>query len=371
VAAGAAVTEKTVVIISQAIVHQVYDEAGKRSRPDEPPFLSGSVTSLDSDVADFLSDHIATSQDDHRARRGIFNQPDQNVVLAACDRIFADPTSEAVFVEESRTIARRLFESMRGRAHMDSRISTGNLVVCSFELQAARDGGRTPMIAVLKIDPQVGFVGDITRGPGDTERIVLRRIGDVLTDTRLQKCAFILPPTVRDDDAGHVIVLDLQTERRNTGRWAASYFVQKFLDCTVGLSSEEQIETFIYESDAWIDGQGWDEAVKLHVKDQVVAATYNPRVDIVAFADQVIDAAADREAYLDHLRDKGLNDLSLRLDPTRKRRLAEFVTFEGDNELRLRVKRADYGLGRRVAPTVNADGSVTIQFRTARWREQR
>jgi hypothetical protein len=358
------------VVIDRAIVHRVYDEAGKRSRPDVPPLLSGAVTPLDAEAESFLRDHITGSQGDYRARRGAFDDPDHNAVLAACDAIFASPTSEEVFVEQSQAIARRLFEAMRGQEHMDARISTGDLIVCLVDAVAG-DGHRTPLVALLKIDPQIGFVGDIEPGPAGTRRIVLRRVGAVLTDSRLQKCAFVLPPAERARAGHDLAVLDLQTDRRSTSRWAASYFVEKFLDCTVGLSADEQLRIFVYDGGAWIDQQPWPEEQKIHIKDQVIAATFNPTIDVVAFAQQAIADDSEREAYLDHLRDRGLADLVFQPDPERRRRLAEFVSYEGDGDLRLRARRADYGPGRRVEPTRNADGSVTVCFRTSRWREVR
>ncbi len=325
------------------------------------PQLSDLVSPVTDEASKFISKHITNNCEHRRARRALFAEPSSNQVRIACDTVLDQVVNEAVFIDQSRVIATLLFAAMRG----NRRISTGDLLMC---LYSDVDNANQSSLAILKLDLESGFVGRVTT-EGTKTRVVLEQIEDVLTNSELQKCAFVLPPDLRAAYGYDLTVLDQQTGRFNTNRHVASFFLQNFLNCTVGHNCADLTQTFVYASCGWIDEkEAWSGPDILRFKERIYQAVDGEAVDVLAFADEVIPDLTEREEFVEHLRTNGLRELTFPPDPGERTRLANFVTYEGDNGLRIRVRREALGENRTVSPVRNQDGTWTVTVRTSTWR---
>jgi hypothetical protein len=358
------------VTIAQYIVHRVHQKPDPRTQVDPPPMLADVVSPPDGLVEDFLIAHIQRGQEDYRSRRATFLAvPTSNPVREQCDAIFDHLGDVSCFVDRSRTIATELAAAAQGRERADARITPGDLIVCQLAVRV--DGASKPMLALLKIDAQSGFYGVRKRLSSGAIQVVLRAVREVLTDARLLKCAFVLPPEERQSQKYDLLVLDLQVDKRNASQWAASYFIDRFLQCETGLTPDEELNVLIYKGADFIEhSQALSPAEKEQAKLRTLESMYDQEINVVQLAGDIFSDPAERQRYLEHLRANKLTDLVFAPNPRKRQNLVNFVTFEGDNDLTLRVRRQDYGPGRMVTPGArpNADGSTTITVRTTRWQ---
>ena len=72
-----------------------------------------------------------------------------------------------------------------------------------------------------------------------------------------------------------------------------------------------------------------------------------------------------------YLLDAGLEDLSFEPDPRVRRQLTEFVHFEGDNDLRIRIRRDVFEASETFySEWDDARNQWTITIRTAIWEQR-
>jgi hypothetical protein len=343
--------------IHRLIVHKV-----DHKRYDEP-LLSDLETPYSDEVASFLRQHIRSNREHRYSRTGAFLSKvsqDAPALASAADTLLEKPEQ---FVSRSREIAVHLFNSL------DKRTSPGDLVVCTF---SEADASEEPWLALLKMDPSDGFVGDRQRVDGKW-RVVLRRVPNVLPSGELQKCAFILPPTVREAAGYDLIVLDQQTARYRIQRPVASFFSQAFLQCRVNLNREDQTIIFVNGSRNWLSRREpeWDEADIRQFHTQLNTTLQNQMVDVTAFADAVIPRLEEQERYLTYMKGFGLTDLAFQPDPKRRKQLVEYATFEGDDDLRVRIRADAVGEGGTLQFHRDpATSEWVIEIRTTVWRRK-
>lgn len=341
--------------IRQMIVHKL----DHRAKP--APELASMLTPNDPKAVEFILKQIGDNREHRRSRHATFANPATNQLMQTIDALFAQAASSADFIAHSQVIAQVLFDAMLP----NRKISPGDLVICLYD---DGSGCPDPALALLKLDPQSGFRG-VTRTIGSQTQVVLEEVTDVLASGELQKCAFVAPPSQRATLGHDLVVLDQQTGRFNSVRQVASFFVSSFLQCEVGLNRADLTYRFLNDSLAWGDAQpGWGGAMRWRFKERVYQALANELVDVVAVAEEMIAADDEREAYIDHLRDRGLRELTFRPDPEMRERLSEYIMFEGDDGLRLRVRQSALEPGGAVTQDPSDDGSWTITIRTNTWR---
>ena len=353
----------------------------------DAPQLSDLESPISDDVASFLRQHIVTNREHRFTRSAAFIQPNvdgpnqdpptdealnaaaenpdalTDVVFnmqSACDELLGDPER---FVPVSKQITGHLFTSM------DNRTSPGDLVVCTF---SEGDGDAPKWLALLKMDPQVGFVGDREEQNGQV-RIVLRRVADVMPSGELQKCAFILPQATRQALGYDLRVLDQQSARFGASRLVASFFITKFLQCQIGLNRADKTQVFVYGSNEWIEGKrdSWPEEDVDRFIERVTLAVRDNVVNVTEFAPAVIVEPGQQEEYYAHLQSKGLDDLTFQPDPEERRRLTDYMTFVGDDGLLLRIKRDAVGEGKTLSyRREEGTNKVVVTISTTRWQEK-
>lgn len=348
--------------IQRMIVHTV----------DHHKFTEPRLSDLDSpvneDVQFFLRRHIVNNREHRYARSGVFldapNAEDADF-RTACDELLASP---AEFIAKSKEIAQHLFRSIS----TNRKISPGELVVATFT-----DGSKAgkPWLALLKMDPEDGFIGD-REETEEGVRIILRRVPNVLPNSELQKCAFILPQDSRTNKR-HLIVLDQQTARRGAMRMVATFFVSKFLQCRVDLNKKEKTNAFVVGS---FDFSGskkgvWTEEQREKLDAAVATALESDSVDVELVARTAISNPDEQEEYIKYIRSQmqgdGFEDLVFETDPDARNQQDYFVV-EGDNELKIRVRADAVGANKTLEfQKDEATNTHIATVRTVGWKAGR
>jgi hypothetical protein len=221
------------------------------------------------------------------------------------------------------------------------------------------------------MDPEDGFVGVREEVNGQV-RYVLRRVPNILPRGELQKCAFILPPDLREERGYDLRVLDQQAARYGARRLIASFFVTDFLQCTVGLDRGDRTRVFFYESHGWLAGkvEQWPEEAIERFKRRTAGCLQDAVVDVTGFAAEVIPSPDEQDEYLEHMQEQGLKDLAFEPDPGEGRRLTRYTHFEGDHGLKVRIEAEAVGPGKTLEYDRDpATNTWTVTIRTTRWEE--
>jgi hypothetical protein len=316
-------------MIVHKVDHKKYDQ----------PQLADFESPLTAEVESFLRGHITTNRQHKFSRSGRFvEHPVAAPSFQGMSEIMlADPTQ---FVAQSRQMASRLFDVVKD----DQRISTSDLVICSFM------EGEPPRrwLALFKMDPEDGFVSERELVPGGV-RYILRRVPDVLPAVELQKCAFILPQTRAEELGYDLRVLDQQAARYGASRLVASFFIKNYLECEVNLNARDRTLTFVNESSRWIDRQEgiWEKDEIDRFKRLAFEFLEADTLDVTAFSNSAIAQPDDQDDYLEWVVERGLDELAFEPDLEIRVKYTEYIWFLGD-----------YGLKVRISPEGIEDGGI-------------
>ena len=356
-------SDKNQISIKNLIVHKVdhhnYEEA----------ILSELETPVPDDVAKFLSKHISSSIEHRYTNIANFVNGDvqedadelESVKFREiCNELLKDTNQ---FIEISRKIAKRLFNVVK----KSKSISPCDLVICIFsdETESANK------LALLKMDPEDGFrVEEEVRG--SQLRFVLKRVPEVLPTGGLQKCAFILPESLRETKGYDLKVLDMQQKRYGVQTPAASFFTGQFLQCQVPPASEEDTNEFINQSNDWVEKKRkqWSQKDVDEFKKNLTESIMMDTVDVSSFARENIEKPDEQDEYLDDMMGK-LNRLIFPPSPKVRSRMKKYVLFDGDNGLKVRIN-AD-AIGNRKTLRYNRDeitGKWIVTIKTLKWKER-
>jgi hypothetical protein len=314
----------------------------------------------DQKVIEFLCRRIAENREHIHSRRARFLARDgQSVGFEGwSDALLNDPVQ---FVPGSRQIATHLFDCM------DKRTSPGDLLLATYS-----DGSAdAPLcLALLKMDPEDGLQREKEIVAGQA-RTLLKPVADLLPTGELQKCAFILHPSLRSSAGYDLIVLDQQIARYRTRRMVSSFFSNSFLQCRLAHEPDYLTDHFYYDSYDWIDNQRhWSPLDRQLAWERIEDALNLREVNAPAVAREITQDAGEQQAYLDHLRSKEL-DLSFAPDPARRERIFKYRVFEGDHELRVKILSDAVGPGRTLHAVENPEtGWWTVTITTHRWEPQ-
>jgi hypothetical protein len=276
------VTSGPQVRVLRMIVHKV------DHRSYDKPQLSDLEPPITEEVGSFLRQHIVSNREHKYTRTAHFVSMDtgRTSLCTICNILLDHPGQ---FVPQSQEIARRLFQTM------DKRVSPGDIVLCTF-VEGSDD---SKWLALLKMDPEDGFIGEREEINGQV-RYVLRRVPNVLPRGELQKCAFVLPPNLREKRGYDLKVLDQQAARYGARRMVASFFVTDFLQCKVGLDPADITRAFVYGSYEWLEKKRdqWSEQDIERFKSRVTGCLQDRIVDLTSLAAAVIPAPDEQDEYL-------------------------------------------------------------------------
>jgi hypothetical protein len=337
--------------IKQLIVHKL-----DHKRFDQPQFAE-LATPFNGEVASFLRHHIRDNRAHRYARQARFVDPKPNTLCLreTIDQLLNDANQ---FVPRSQEIGQCLWDALKGSA------SPGDLVLCTF----AQDSYPDPWLAILKMDPADGFVAEEVKRDGK-RLFVIRHVPEVLPTGDLQKCAFVLPASLRAENDHDLIVLDQQMGRYRANAMVARFFSRDFLQCEVGMNRKDVTECFILDGYAWADGKReiWGnektDALQRAIMDQVA----EPKVDVVDFAAQHIEEPEEQDDFVNTFREAGMQDLVFEPDPEQQ---PKYVYFDGDNGLRLRVPRQMIDDDKEIITWRREGNETIVTIRTLKWKKR-
>jgi hypothetical protein len=306
------------------------------------------------------------------------NNEKPNEFQKICDLILDIPGDELItdnskstnqFIEQSRCIADELFKAVKG----NQSISAGDLVVCAY-----RDNHDSPrQLALLKMDPEVGYVGERVV-QNKKAKIVLHRREDVLPTKGLQKCAFIFPREIRAKNKYDLEVLDKQQGRYGLESAVASFFMKKFLHCKVRPTPEDETIIYVDESVKFVEKMKKEEEFTEEEAndfiDQLIESLDKPSINIADQAKDIIKKPQKQEEYVSALKSKGVSISILKPVASVKEKITEYFCFEGDDDLKVRIK-ADAVGAPGSGKTLEYDnekeaGKWTITIKSIKWEKK-
>jgi hypothetical protein len=329
----------------------------------------------DDKVANFLKQHIMSSRDHKYTRIANFSnrnkkqeksnsekEEEEADFKQICDDLMKKPSQ---FIPQSQVIAKHLFEVVKKKKS----ISASDLVICTF-----RDAPESPIqLALLKMDPEYSYVGERIIDENNKAQIILKRIEDVLPRGGLQKCAFIFPPDQRKKKKYDLKVLDLQQKRFGLRKPLASFFTKRFLQCYIPSTPDDYTYTFLDESYEWVEKKKphWSPEKIDGFKQKVTESVRTDSINIADFAQRTIDSLEEQEEYVDQMKAKGLEVLIFQPAPVVRQSMTEYLCFEGDNGLKVRIKADDVGIpgSDKMLESYRdeATGYTIVTIRTVTW----
>lgn len=351
------------IIIHRLIVHKV-DHKTLNS-----PILADLETEITEEVAGFIRQHVEANMNHRNASTARFQSNNETErVQELADQILEDST---VFIDRSRRMAQLLFEVQKKKASP----SAGEFVVCTFSY--SHQSGEQ-WIALLKMDPQDGFVGHQETIDG-LVRIRLERVKDVLPNGELQKCAFIVPHARRVEQECDLIVIDQQNRAYGYMSQVASFFLEDFLNCVRDVNSADLTSSLIKHSAAFADAKvrsgEWSIAKGEVFKQASMDAILNARVDIPAFANQHLEKPDDEIEFVEQFRTFAgklgrVKTLVFEPDEQSRKKVTRYRKFKGDFGLTVKY-RSSQNLPPDFIKVVREEGTtrMIITIRTSTWDE--
>jgi len=276
------------------------------------------------DVEEYLKKHIMRTLHDDRSRVARFQAAETNIVRNACQAIFRDP---AQFVPQSKVIAQHLFTVMSA----NKSISSADLLVCLYE------GDEQPYLAILKLDYNDTYIHDFAAATEhDAIKLVLKKGTNSLPhpNQKLQKAVFVQPE--QRSAAFDFVVLDKQSNAKDTEEDIAHYFFKLFLNALMVVRDRDKTAEFIDLTRKWID-----QAIEPNEAIQLVSIIGNnlireEPVEARELSNNMFGPASPLRArkteYESYLTEQGFADQDFSVDPEvaqKQLKRLKWITEEG------------------------------------------
>ena len=330
------------VSIHQIIAHKVNHLDGKTG-------LQFSGLDLDviehMDVAELLKEHLVTSCNHRYISKAHFISREEWLVRnnqstvpieylkEICDDLLNNPN---LFIKKSQEIAKHLYDMIEGKKH----ISQGDLVICTFK----EEPNNELKLALLKMDIKKVFLEETVQVGPDIQ-IILKPHEGFATGV-LQKCAFILPQSLREKSNYDLKVLDFQQKFTGVNNPVATFFSDDFLQCKVEFTDEQLTRKFLKEVEQYANKmkKKWRGRQRDRFKKGIMRSLKKKEVDIVDFAKNINDSD-QRTEFLDKMAVK-MPTMVFKPDAILRMQLKEKTIFEGDNGLRVEINSDAIGPGK-------------------------
>ena len=313
----------------------------------------------------FLGNHISTSYNHRYARNGEFVVPDVDGIVILnniCSDIFDSSDS---FVDKSKEIASHLFDKDTSRP---GKPSASDLIVCLY----SENGSDNQWLALLKMEPNEGFVTEEMTDASGQRYYALRPVNDVIVSTDLQKSALIAPPSLRASLGYDLRLLDNQQSRSEINRIAASFFTTDFLQCKVGLNASDKTRRLLIAGENWLNTKSglWSINEIDDARSQLKSAALGNRVDLTSLAQTITPDADDQDEFMEAMR-RRIDESVFDTDPSTARDMTSWTVFEGDRGIKISVPSELLGNNSYFNKTLNqATNTWTITIKTVKLKEK-
>lgn len=326
--------------IKKAVIHVL-------DKDSDEPLLNEFELDINDDIQFFLEKHISKSINDDDTRKGKFKEG-MNVVREVSYRIISD---NDYFLEGSKDIARQLFKAMK----TNSSISSTDLIICTYEED------NIPAVAVLKMDYTVSFIHDIEMVDSRFKiNIKKQDISLPGVNQRIQKCAFILPPSAYNEY--ELMVLDNQIGK-DAEEPVAQFFLNTFLGAELILDGKTCTKILRKETENWVrtkakEGETFAEEVRGFVNSVIHE---EDEIDIEAFSNKVFGSKAElREDFVNNLKEKGLTHEKFEVDREWVEKKLNKIRLKTNNNIEVIIDYNLYGDRDKFEIISNMDGTKTI-----------
>jgi hypothetical protein len=224
-------------------------------------------------------------------------------------------------------------------------------------------------IGIFKMDLSEAFTHDIQDHNGRV-RVSIKPQNNVLPSPkqRLQKCAFIRPPS-RDYD---MVILDNQIAHLSDSPGVANFFSRTFLDCELWQTERDKTRLFRKLTTKWIDEHyevlGADQARTLY--DGARQVILSDSVNVRDFGRVLVPDRRLREDYERYLQDGGLHDRQFVPDRAYAEQATRKRKFRADGDILVSGDADHFAELVTVDTTPDAQNRITVTIKTTRWTEQ-
>ncbi|MCY6372429.1 nucleoid-associated protein [Clostridium ganghwense] len=217
------------VTINEAIVHILDNNS-------EEAILNEYKLDLNEEVYTFLNKHIQKSLKDEELKYAVFNK-EKNIVKDISQQFLY---GESALLEASKELAQQMFLLMRSKGS----IASCDLIVVSISTEYG------PLLGILKMDYIKNYVHTIDFINNKIGvNIIPQFTGLPGSGQKLQKCAFIKP--MKEESSFNLMVIDKQTQNKNSEEYASNYFITNYLGCTVIENERDMTKNFVTAVEKW------------------------------------------------------------------------------------------------------------------------
>ena len=304
---------------------------------------------LDDKIKVLFSKHIDNSQRHDNRKWATFNN-DVNVVKDSCIKILNEGNNTELFINESKIIAKQLYDSMKKNA------SPANLVVCKY----TRDGIKE--IAILKLDFSSNYKTSTININGKTKISV--EVIETLPgkNDKLQKCVFINEYILNENSENHyMMILDKQ---ESTEKEVSGYFSGDFLHCTLINTDLTNTKNFIQEmnkilSEVYIHNQ--ENVISSHKNMWTILKNNgNKDISIPEIVRSIVETEDDSNKILEILNNNGKVDFSFNVSKDFLEKKDKNITVVTNKNIRIFCNKFQWDNDDIIKVTPKEDGKLDV-----------
>lgn len=330
--------KNTNLVVHRTIIHYLNKESEKLLLTDFE-----NTTNLDL-VKDFKKIFKSVSKNEY-TRKGVFEDYENNEIKKYAESIIYNEDS---FVENSKNIAKKLYESMQLSENIDS----GCLLVGLFTLNDEKQVG------IFKVGFKKSYTKEIKHTDGNKFKMNMIKKDDLLPENMATTQSAIITASGINDEY-HLLVLDKKAEKEQLD----SDFIQKFLKVSKVADDsyktkilKETMDNFIINSfaDNVKEGEDIRSVFTQTLKDEMV-------VTPLEIVESLVDDRDKKDVLIEVLENKIENlDEPVEVNKDWVEKKLKNRSFKTDTGFVLKGKLEDFEDPMKYSLVKNEDGSVNI-----------
>ena len=203
------------------------------SKVSDTPILNDFEGKINHNIDKFLQNIIKKVSKDDLLRRAKFDNTKDCIVRECCESIIHD---EKTFIENSKVIARYLFEAIKKNSDIDS----CDLVICLYTIKDQR------RVAIIKLDYKAAYNRSI-EFKDDKFNIQMNLNDEVISETKKpNQCALVGVSSLNSEY--DLEILDKDSEKNNL----KSNFINEFLEAYKIEDDSYKTKIFIASAKVWL-----------------------------------------------------------------------------------------------------------------------
>lgn len=325
--------------INEAILHILDNNS-------DEPILNEYTLDLDEDIYRFLLRHIDKSLKDEELRYAVFKD-ERNIVKEVSQEYL---NGQENIINTSKEIARQMFTLMKSNGNIPS----CDLVVVSISTEYGPILGMFKMDYIKNFTHSVDFVDDKVG-----IKILPEFTGLPSGSQKVQKCAFIKP--IRPEQGYNLMVIDKQNKGNDKSEYGSSYFINKYLGCSIIENERDMTKGLIKAAEEWTRKNYAENADKAEIVRSAVKNTVKSEesIDIKELSGNIFDIPEERDSFNEYINSQGIKE-KVDIDREWVDKRLKRVRLKIDNDIDLYIKHEVYSDKARFEIQRVGDGSINI-----------